>query len=61
MSDISVVLVCPHCDETFPIDGKQPIDAARTHVMAHVDELEAAKAAKVQVALQWTDDPEADR
>lgn len=38
MSVPSLAIVCPHCDASFPIEGRASLDVAQAHVMAHLEE-----------------------
>lgn len=37
---VTVSLVCPYCDESFPLAGEHSIEDARSHVDAHTIGLE---------------------
>jgi hypothetical protein len=35
---VTLTLVCPHCEERFSLHDKGSIDAAQSHVLAHLSE-----------------------
>lgn len=32
---VTVTIVCPHCDERYPIGDESSLDDARSHIDAH--------------------------